>query len=58
VAGEGARGAEAQELRAAVGLGADARVFLINTEGATDRALYDRLVDAEPRPLRPAAAAA
>jgi diaminopropionate ammonia-lyase len=42
-------------LRAAIGLGADARVFLINTEGATDQALYDRLVAAEPRPLRPAA---
>ncbi len=29
--------------RAAIGLGAEARVFVINTEGATDPALYQRL---------------
>jgi diaminopropionate ammonia-lyase len=33
-------------LREAIGLGPDARVFLINTEGATDPALYDQIVNA------------
>jgi diaminopropionate ammonia-lyase len=31
-------------LREAIGLGRDARVFVINTEGATDPAVYQRLV--------------
>jgi diaminopropionate ammonia-lyase len=35
-------------LREAVGLGAGARVFLINTEGATDPAIYEKLVGAAP----------
>ena len=35
-------------LRAAIGLGRDARVFLINTEGATDPVLYERLVGISP----------
>ena len=30
--------------RRAIGLGSDARVFLVNTEGATDPAIYERLV--------------
>jgi diaminopropionate ammonia-lyase len=33
-------------LREQIGLGTDARVFLINTEGATDPALYEALVGA------------
>jgi len=33
-----------QALREAVGLGPGKRVFLINTEGATDAALYEKLV--------------
>lgn len=32
-------------LREAIGLGPNSRVFLINTEGATDPVLYDRLVN-------------
>jgi diaminopropionate ammonia-lyase len=35
-------------LRAEIGLGSDASVFLINTEGATDPVLYERLVGARP----------
>ncbi|WP_445220091.1 diaminopropionate ammonia-lyase [Bradyrhizobium sp. Pa8] len=35
-------------LRAEIGLGADASVFLINTEGATDPMLYERLVGVRP----------
>ena len=35
-------------LREQVGLGPDARVFLINTEGATDPKLYERLVGISP----------
>jgi diaminopropionate ammonia-lyase len=35
-------------LRREIGLGSDARVFLINTEGATDPALYETLVGAAP----------
>jgi diaminopropionate ammonia-lyase len=35
-------------LRQAIGLGPDARVFLINTEGATDPALYETLVGVAP----------
>jgi diaminopropionate ammonia-lyase len=31
-------------LREQIGLGPDARVFLVNTEGATDPALYEALV--------------
>lgn len=38
--------------RAAIGLGVNARVFLINTEGATDPALYERLVGATPEVIR------
>jgi diaminopropionate ammonia-lyase len=36
------------ELRAKIGLGPDSRVFLINTEGATDPALYEKLVGLSP----------
>lgn len=35
-------------LRAAIGLGADSRIFLINTEGATDPELYEKLVGLGP----------
>ena len=35
-------------LRGAIGLGRDARVFLINTEGATDPVLYQQLVGMAP----------
>ncbi|BCP53005.1 diaminopropionate ammonia-lyase [Kaistia sp. 32K] len=35
-------------LRASIGLGPDARVFLINTEGATDPKLYETLVGLSP----------
>jgi diaminopropionate ammonia-lyase len=35
-------------LRAAIGLGHDARVFVINTEGATDPVVYQRLVGIAP----------
>ncbi|HEX4742905.1 MAG TPA: hypothetical protein VH353_16375, partial [Caulobacteraceae bacterium] len=35
-------------LREAIALGPDARVFLINTEGATDPALYETLVGVAP----------
>jgi diaminopropionate ammonia-lyase len=35
-------------LRDLIGLGVDARVFLINTEGATDPALYETLVGVAP----------
>ena len=41
-------------LRDAIGLGGDARVFLINTEGATDPVLYARLVGREPGDVAPA----
>lgn len=40
------------EIRQAIGLGADARVFLINTEGATDPVLYEQLVGAKPDAIR------
>jgi len=36
------------ETRSRIGLGPDARVFLINTEGATDPALYETLVGLTP----------
>ncbi|WP_018184315.1 diaminopropionate ammonia-lyase [Kaistia granuli] len=35
-------------LRAQIGLGPDARIFLINTEGATDPELYEKLVGLSP----------
>ena len=35
-------------LREAIGLDRDARVFLINTEGATDPVLYQKLVGIAP----------
>lgn len=35
-------------LRDKIGLGPNARVFLINTEGATDPRLYEELVGATP----------
>lgn len=38
-------------LRASIGLGPDARVFLINTEGATDPELYETLVGMSPAAL-------
>ncbi|WP_029074101.1 diaminopropionate ammonia-lyase [Kaistia adipata] len=37
------------DVRAKIALGPDARVFLINTEGATDPALYEKLVGLAPR---------
>lgn len=37
-----------QTLRGKIGLGQNARVFLINTEGATDPRLYEELVGAAP----------
>jgi diaminopropionate ammonia-lyase len=42
-------------LRAAIGLGSDARVFLINTEGATDPVLYEKLVGVAARTVATAA---
>lgn len=42
------RAADDAELRARIGLGPDARVFLINTEGATDPELYEKLVGLAP----------
>lgn len=36
------------DTRAALGLGSDSRIFLINTEGATDPKLYHELVGADP----------
>jgi diaminopropionate ammonia-lyase len=40
--------ASSPELRQQIGLGSDARVFLVNTEGATDTKLYERLVGVAP----------
>jgi diaminopropionate ammonia-lyase len=40
--------ASSPELRRQIGLGPDARVFLVNTEGATDPKLYERLVGLSP----------
>jgi diaminopropionate ammonia-lyase len=40
--------ASSKDLREKTGLGADARVFLINTEGATDPTLYQALVGVSP----------
>ncbi|WP_333921538.1 MULTISPECIES: hypothetical protein [unclassified Bradyrhizobium] len=37
-----------QSLREKIGLGPDAQVFLINTEGATDPRLYEELVGLSP----------
>lgn len=42
--------------RAAIGLGSDARVFVINTEGATDPARYEALVGLSPGMVARAAA--
>lgn len=44
--------ASSKELREQAGLGPDARVFLINTEGATDPKLYQALVGASPQRSR------
>jgi diaminopropionate ammonia-lyase len=41
-------------LREALGLGDDARVLVVNTEGATDSALYQRLVGLAPGAVAPA----
>jgi diaminopropionate ammonia-lyase len=43
------RAADDADLRTRIGLGPDARIFLINTEGATDPALYEQLVGLAPR---------
>lgn len=43
-------------LRETAGLGADARIFLINTEGATDPGLYERLVGQTPQKVLSAVA--
>ncbi|MBB4239217.1 diaminopropionate ammonia-lyase [Rhizobium esperanzae] len=40
-----------QDLRSKLKLGKDSRVFLINTEGATDPALYQKLVGASPEDI-------
>jgi diaminopropionate ammonia-lyase len=40
--------ASSPELRQQIGLGPEARVFLVNTEGATDPKLYERLVGVSP----------
>jgi diaminopropionate ammonia-lyase len=40
--------ASSPDLRQQIGLGSDARVFLVNTEGATDPKLYERLVGVSP----------
>ena len=40
--------AASEEMRTTTGLGRDARVFLVNTEGATDPKLYQRLVGVSP----------
>ncbi|WP_439402794.1 diaminopropionate ammonia-lyase [Bradyrhizobium sp. DASA03068] len=42
------RVASDRTLRRRIGLGQDARVFLVNTEGATDPSLYEELVGAPP----------
>ncbi|MDA9420829.1 diaminopropionate ammonia-lyase [Bradyrhizobium sp. CCBAU 53380] len=42
------RVASDRTLRGRIGLGQDARVFLVNTEGATDPSLYEELVGAPP----------
>jgi diaminopropionate ammonia-lyase len=43
-------------LRAAIGLGEDARAFVVNTEGATDPSLYEALVGLAPGEVARAAA--
>jgi diaminopropionate ammonia-lyase len=40
--------AEDRNLRERIGLGADARIFLVSTEGATDPKLYEELVGSAP----------
>ncbi|MEM7694899.1 MAG: diaminopropionate ammonia-lyase [Pseudomonadota bacterium] len=45
--------AERPDLRAALEMGADARVFVLGTEGATDPALYERLVGIAPESVAP-----
>lgn len=40
-------------LAASIGLGPEARVFVINTEGATDPALYEKIVGRGPDAVRP-----
>lgn len=42
------KAASNSDLRAKIGLNPDARVFLINTEGATDPRLYEELVGVTP----------
>ena len=42
------RAARDPDLRAALGLGSESRVFLVNTEGATDPGLYRQLVGLTP----------
>ncbi|MBY3348419.1 diaminopropionate ammonia-lyase [Rhizobium laguerreae] len=37
-----------KELRERIGLGAESRIFLINTEGATDAELYEKIIGATP----------
>lgn len=43
------------EKRAALGLDANSRIFVINTEGATDRARYEEIVGRAPAQVRAAA---
>lgn len=43
--------ASERDMRSAIGLDASSRVFLINTEGATDPALYERLIGATPEAI-------
>jgi diaminopropionate ammonia-lyase len=47
-----ARVAADESLRERIGLGADARVVLVNTEGATDPRLYEALVGTAPDRIR------
>ena len=44
------------DLRAALGLDAQARVFLLGTEGATDASLYEEIVGRAPESVMSAAA--
>lgn len=44
---------EQPALAASIGIGPEARVFVINTEGATDPALYEKIVGRGPDAVRP-----
>ena len=40
-----------EDVRATIGLSGNSRVFIVNTEGATDRELYARLTGHAPEPV-------